>query len=236
MTVATLAVPRIPRNPRRAPCAGADARETERLLLVRYHELGDLARPRGARGALPAAGARPGAPLHVHRRAVRRPASGREPRPDQGDRPLRARPRLEVHELRRPHHPRRAEAPLPRQGLVAARAARPPGALARGEPRDRGAVQGARPLAEGARGGRASRLLRRSRCSRRRRPRRATRPRHSTRPTARDDDESRVARGPPRRRGLGLRAGGGPRRRSPAPGTRFRRSSARWSSCASCTT
>ena len=43
MTVATLPVPRIPRNPRRAPCAGADARETERLLLVRYHELKDLA-------------------------------------------------------------------------------------------------------------------------------------------------------------------------------------------------
>jgi RNA polymerase sigma-B factor len=43
MTVATLAVPRIPWNPRRAPCAGADARETERLLLVRYHELRDLA-------------------------------------------------------------------------------------------------------------------------------------------------------------------------------------------------
>jgi RNA polymerase sigma-B factor len=42
MTVATLAVPRIPRNERRAPCAGADARETERLLLVRYHELGDV--------------------------------------------------------------------------------------------------------------------------------------------------------------------------------------------------
>jgi len=43
MTLATLAAPRIPRNPRRAPCAGADARETERLLLVRYHEFGDLA-------------------------------------------------------------------------------------------------------------------------------------------------------------------------------------------------
>ena len=43
MTVATLAVPRIPRDERRAPCAGADARETERLLLVRYHELRDLA-------------------------------------------------------------------------------------------------------------------------------------------------------------------------------------------------
>jgi RNA polymerase sigma-B factor len=43
MTVATIAVPRIPRNPRRAPCAGADARETERLLMVRYHEHKDLA-------------------------------------------------------------------------------------------------------------------------------------------------------------------------------------------------
>jgi RNA polymerase sigma-B factor len=42
MTAATLAVPRSPRNPRRAQCAGADTRETERLLLVRYHELGDL--------------------------------------------------------------------------------------------------------------------------------------------------------------------------------------------------
>ena len=43
MTAATIAVPRIPRCERRAPCAGADARETERLLLVRYHEDGDLA-------------------------------------------------------------------------------------------------------------------------------------------------------------------------------------------------
>jgi RNA polymerase sigma-B factor len=43
MTVATLAVPRSQRNQRRALCAGADARETERLLLVRYHEQGDLA-------------------------------------------------------------------------------------------------------------------------------------------------------------------------------------------------
>jgi RNA polymerase sigma-B factor len=43
MTVAALAVPRIPRNQRRAPCAGADTRETERLLLVQYHEQGDLA-------------------------------------------------------------------------------------------------------------------------------------------------------------------------------------------------
>jgi RNA polymerase sigma-B factor len=43
MTAATIAVPRIPQSERRAPCAGADAKETERLLLVRYHEEGDLA-------------------------------------------------------------------------------------------------------------------------------------------------------------------------------------------------
>jgi RNA polymerase sigma-B factor len=43
MTAATLAVPRNPWNQRRASCAGTDAREAERLLLVRYHEEGDLA-------------------------------------------------------------------------------------------------------------------------------------------------------------------------------------------------
>ena len=43
MTAATLAAPRTSGSPRRAPCAGADARETERRLLVRYHEEGDLA-------------------------------------------------------------------------------------------------------------------------------------------------------------------------------------------------
>jgi RNA polymerase sigma-B factor len=43
MTAATVAAPLGLRAPRRAPCAGADARETERQLLVRYHEEGDLA-------------------------------------------------------------------------------------------------------------------------------------------------------------------------------------------------
>jgi RNA polymerase sigma-B factor len=44
MTAATIAVsPLIRRSERRAPCAGVDAKETERLLLVRYHEEGDLA-------------------------------------------------------------------------------------------------------------------------------------------------------------------------------------------------
>ena len=43
MTATNVVVPLTPRSHRRAPCSGADARETERLLLVRYHELGDLA-------------------------------------------------------------------------------------------------------------------------------------------------------------------------------------------------
>jgi RNA polymerase sigma-B factor len=43
MTAATFAPPRTPRGHRRASCVGTDARETERLLLVRYHEEGDLA-------------------------------------------------------------------------------------------------------------------------------------------------------------------------------------------------
>src|ERR687890_614571 len=43
MTATTVVVPLPPRSHRRAPCWGADARETERQLLVRYHEEGDLA-------------------------------------------------------------------------------------------------------------------------------------------------------------------------------------------------
>jgi RNA polymerase sigma-B factor len=43
MTATAVVVPLAPRSHRRAPCWGADARETERLLLVRYHEFGDLA-------------------------------------------------------------------------------------------------------------------------------------------------------------------------------------------------
>jgi RNA polymerase sigma-B factor len=43
MTAATLAAPRSLRVGRRTQCTGADARETERQLLVRYHERGDLA-------------------------------------------------------------------------------------------------------------------------------------------------------------------------------------------------
>src|SRR5215213_6799771 len=42
MTATNVVVPLTPRN-RRAPCSGTDGRETERLLLVRYHKFGDLA-------------------------------------------------------------------------------------------------------------------------------------------------------------------------------------------------
>jgi RNA polymerase sigma-B factor len=42
MTAASFATPRLRRPERRAPCAGADSHETERRLLVRYHEDGDL--------------------------------------------------------------------------------------------------------------------------------------------------------------------------------------------------
>ena len=42
MTTATLALPLIPRSHHRVPCSVSDPRETERLLLVRYHESGDI--------------------------------------------------------------------------------------------------------------------------------------------------------------------------------------------------
>src|SRR5215213_7745112 len=42
MTATPVVVPLTPRNHRRAPCSGTDAREAERRLLVRYHEFGDV--------------------------------------------------------------------------------------------------------------------------------------------------------------------------------------------------
>ena len=196
-------------------------------------------RPRRARGALralPAARARSRPPLHVHRRAARRPRAGREPRPDQGHRPLRARARHEVHELRRAHDPGRAEAPLPRQGLVAARAARPAGAHARGEPRDRGRCRrssAARPRCArwpSTSAARSEQVLEAQEAAA------SYEAASLDAPAARDDGRVGVAGGPARRRRLLVRARRGPRRRSPARGPRCPRSSARCSSCASCTT
>ena len=85
-------------------------------------------RARGARRALPAARAPARAPLPARRRAARRPRPGRLARPAEGDRPLRPRARDRVLVLRGPDDPRRAQAPLPRQGLVGPRPARPAGA------------------------------------------------------------------------------------------------------------
>ena len=83
---------------------------------------------RAARAALPAAGAPARAPLPARRRGARRPDPGRLARPAEGDRPVRPGAHDGVLELRRADDPGRAQAPLPRQGLVGARAARPAGA------------------------------------------------------------------------------------------------------------
>ena len=162
---------------------------------------------------MPSARARTRAALHVHGRAVRRPVPGREPRVDQGDRSLRPGSRREVLKLCGTHHPGRAEAPLPRQGLGAARAARPPGAHPRRKSRNGGALEAAGPVAEAARGRPARSGAPSSRCSRRNRPPSATRPRRSTR-QRRVTTTGRTAGRPARRRGLGLRARRGPRRNS----------------------
>ena len=114
------------------------ARE-DRRLLERYHHDGDTRRARGAGRALPAARPPARPPLPARRRAARRPRAGRLARAAEGDRPLRPRARDRVLLVRRPDDPRRAQAPLPRQGLVRARAARPPGARGARRARGRGA-------------------------------------------------------------------------------------------------
>ena len=67
-----------------------------------------------------------GWPLPPRGRAPGRPRPGRLHRPAEGRRPLRRRARQRLREVRRADDARRAQAPLPRQGLVGARArARP---------------------------------------------------------------------------------------------------------------
>ena len=181
MCAVALAPPRLSQTIRPERGDRAAARELERQLLIRYHEFGDLAaREELVERFLPLA-----------RDLALRYTYTDEPYDDllqvaslglikAIDR-FEPGPRHEVHELRRAHDPRRAEAPLPRQGLVAARAARPPGAHARGQPRDRDPLQGARPLAQGPRGGRPPRLLARAGARGAGGCRAATRRRHSTR-------------------------------------------------------
>ena len=78
--------------------------------------------------------------------------AGRLPGPDQGHRPLRP-GRRAVPALRGAHHHRRAQAPLPRQGLGHARAARPAGAGHEHRRRRRPPGHRPRPLAHAARRG-----------------------------------------------------------------------------------
>ena len=192
-------------------------------------------RARAARRALPSTGTRPGAALLVHRRVGRRPVPGRQPRPRQGDRSLRARAGQQVHELCRAHDPGRAQAPLPRQGLGAAPAARAAGAHARRQPHDRAAVEAAGPVAEGPRGRERARTQRRGgargaggRCELRG-------------GVAGRADGARRRRGgragrPDRHRRHVLRAGREPGGDRESPGRHCRTSSGACSSCASCTT
>jgi hypothetical protein len=82
----------------------------------------------GASRPLPALRARSGAAIKPHRRTARESRPGSEPRPAEGDRPLRARARHAVHELRDADDPGRAQTLLPRQRLVATRPPRAEGA------------------------------------------------------------------------------------------------------------
>ena len=114
-------------------------------------------------------------------RADRGSDAGREPRARQGGGPLRARARHRLLELRRADHRRRAQALLPRRRLGRARAARPAGARARGQPRAQRPVARPGPLAHAQRGGRGHRPRRRRTCSRRWRRRWPTTPSRSRR-------------------------------------------------------
>ena len=98
----------------------------------------------------------------------------------EGDRPLRSRARDRVLLVRGADDPRRAQAPLPRQGLVGARAARPAGARRQGRPGGRRDVARARPRADAGGDRRAHRHARWSRCSRRARRPPPTAPSRST--------------------------------------------------------
>ena len=162
--------------------------QEDRRLMARYHRRGRSGRAGAARRALPAARAPARAALPARRRAARRPRPGRLARAAEGDRPLRPRARDRVLVVRRPDHPRRAQAALPRQGLVRSCPARSAGAGRQGRPGGRRDVARAGPRPDAGRDRRADRHHARSRCSRRARPRP---------PTARSRS---TARAPTRRR------------------------------------
>ena len=83
---------------------------------------------RGRRGAVPPPRPQPRPPLQRRQRAARGPRAGRLPRARARRRRIRPRARDRVHVLRGAEHRRGDQAPLPRQRLVGARAARPAGA------------------------------------------------------------------------------------------------------------
>ena len=134
--------------------------ESDKILLRRYHENGDLkAREQLIDQYMSLV--RSLARRYAYRgRALRRSCPNRCDRADQGDRPLRPEPRGRADDVRHAEHHRRDQAPLPRQGLVRARAAGPAGAQ-RPALEDRRAAHGAaRPLADDLRvgeGGRSGR-------------------------------------------------------------------------------
>ena len=179
----------------------------DRVLLRRYHEEGDLVGAGAADRAVHVARPLARASLLVPRRAARRSRPDRRHRAHQGDRPLRRRPRSRAHDLRDAEHHRRDQAPLPRQGLVGARAPGPPGAERPALEADRGADCRARPLADDSRAGQgvgrgggarrrgASRAAGRTARSRSRREGDRTRTASSTR-SSRSGRRSRSTRSP----------------------------------------
>ena len=105
-------------------------------------------RAKRADRALHAARPEPRAALSPCLRAARRPRPGRLRGPRQGGRSLGRRARSRLLQLRRPHHPRRAAALLPRRDLGRPARARPAGAVPVGRGGARDAVGRARPLAD----------------------------------------------------------------------------------------
>jgi len=183
-------------------------------------------RARGSCRAAASARAQPGAPVRGQGRAAGGPRAGRLARAAQGDRPLRRLPRRPLRHVRRADHRRRAQAPLPRPRLDAARPARRPGAQRAGYALPRGPHPRARLLADRGRGGRDAGRGRRA--DPRRRPRGRRVPDDVAGRAARRRRGRRARRA--RRRGPGVRARGGardavrrardarpPRARDPAP-------------------
>ena len=133
--------------------------ESDRALLLRYHEHGDLqAREQLIEQYM--ALVRSLARRYATAANVRRSGADRLDRADQGDRPLRPEPRRRADDLRDPEHHRRDQAALPRPGLGRAGATRPAGAERQALEARRAAHRAARPLAHGARAGEGSRCRR----------------------------------------------------------------------------